>query len=70
MILLTRLDNSKILVSLDAIKYAEATPDTLISFLNGDSILVKESLEQLEQRVIDYKAKILSIAQSDSPGPR
>jgi flagellar protein FlbD len=58
--LLTRLDKSKVLINLEAIKYAEATPDTLISFLNGDSIMVRESLEELEQRVINYKTKILS----------
>lgn len=65
MILLTRLDKSKVLINLEAIKYAEATPDTLISFLNGDSIMVRESLEELEQRVINYKSKILSSHTTD-----
>ena len=67
MILLTRLDKSKVLINLDAIKYAESTPDTLISFLNGDSILVQESLEELEQRVINYKQKILTASETHHP---
>lgn len=67
MILLTRLDKSKVLINLDAIKFAEATPDTLISFLNGDSILVRESLEELEQNVVNYKVKILSAHHPDHP---
>ena len=66
MILLTRLDKSKVLINLEAIKYAEATPDTLISFLNGDSIMVRESLEELEQRVINYKSKVLALSSDTS----
>jgi flagellar protein FlbD len=70
LIVLTRLDNSKILISIEAIKYAESTPDTLICFLNGDSIMVRESLEELEQRVINYKSKILTLSRNDSSPTR
>jgi len=51
MILLTKLDRSKILVNIDAIKYIEATPDTLILFLNGDTLIVRESLSELQGAV-------------------
>ncbi len=47
MLLLTKLDDSKVLVSLASIKYLEAVPDTLIFFLNGDSLMVKESLSDI-----------------------
>lgn len=47
MLMLTKLDDSKILVSLASIKYMEAVPDTLIFFLNGDSLMVKESLKEI-----------------------
>ncbi len=46
MIMLTRLDNSKVLVNLETVKFIESTPDTLLSFLNGDSVMVRESLEE------------------------
>lgn len=62
MIILTRLDNSKVLVNLETIKFVEAAPDALISFINGDSLIVRESLEEIHQHVVDYKVKILSLA--------
>jgi flagellar protein FlbD len=60
MIMLTKLDNAPILVNLESIKYVEATPDTLIRFLNGDTMIVRESLEDLERRVLELKKRIFS----------
>ena len=66
MIRLTRLDNSPVLVSLEAVKYIEATPDTVVSFLNGDSVIVRESLEEVDNRVLQYRARLLSLAKAAS----
>ena len=65
MILLTRLDNAKVLVNLEAIKYVESTPDTLISFTNGDTLLVRESLEDIERGVVDYRVRTLKKLRDD-----
>ena len=62
MIVLSKLDNSPILVNLEAIKYLESTPDTLIHFLNGDSLLVREKLDDIEKIVQKTKADILKKA--------
>ena len=59
LIFLSKLDNSKVLVNLETIKYIESTPDTLIFFINGDSMLVRETLDEVERRVVDFKNKIL-----------
>lgn len=64
MILLTRLDNSKVLVNLETVKFIESTPDTLISFVNGDSVMVQESLEEIDRRVVEYKVRLLTLAKS------
>jgi uncharacterized protein YlzI (FlbEa/FlbD family) len=60
LILLTKLDDSPILVNLETIKYCEATPDTRLVFINGDSLIVRETLEVIEEKVITLKAKILN----------
>lgn len=60
MILLTRLDKSKVLVNLDTVKYVESTPDTVVSFVNGDSVIVRESLEEVDRRVLEYRARLLT----------
>ncbi len=66
MILLTKLDNTKILLNLEVVKYIESVPDTLIIFINGDSLIVRESLEEVEARVVELKRKILENADQSS----
>ena len=64
MILLTKLNDRKILVSLETIKYLEAIPDTLVMFLNGETVMVKESLEDVAKAVTNFKADVIREAQS------
>lgn len=66
MILLTKLDKQKVLVLIDSIKYAEATPDTLIRFINGDMLIVSESLQEVSDRVFEFKTKCLTSASISS----
>lgn len=47
MIMLTKLDRTRILVGFESVKYIEETPDTLIRFLNGESLFVRETLEEV-----------------------
>jgi flagellar protein FlbD len=68
-ILLTRLDNSRLLINLETVKYIESTPDTLITFLNGDSVIVREALETIEQRVMDYRVGALHKATEAAATP-
>ena len=38
----------------ELIKTVEKTPDTLITLTTGDKILVKESMEEVVERAIEY----------------
>ena len=62
MIIVTKLDNRKILLNLETVKYLESVPDTLISFVNGESLMVRESLEEVQQAVIQYQQNVLNQA--------
>ena len=66
MILLTRLDKSRVLVNIETVKLFESTPDTVVIFLNGDSMIVTESLEEVEARVVEYKRKVLTSLKSSN----
>ncbi len=57
MILLTKLDNSKVLVSLDNIKYIESAPDTIVRFINGDMLIVLESFEEITDLATAFKIR-------------
>jgi flagellar protein FlbD len=50
MILVTRLDGSTIVVNDDQIAWIETRPDTVISMMNGEKLLVREALETLVER--------------------
>lgn len=56
MLKVTKLDGRKILVTPESIKYIEETPDTLVQFLNGESVLVKESLDEIVELDQKFRA--------------
>ena len=58
MITVTRLDNRVTVVNAELIKMIEATPDTIITLINGDTIMVRESVEEIVRRAIDYARQI------------
>ena len=60
MIEVTRLNSTKLLINAEQIEFVEETPDTVISFLSGKKIIVKESRQEIQNLVILYKKKILS----------
>jgi len=59
MIHLTRLNGQPLIVNSDLIKLIENTPDTVISLTNGEKIMVRESGEQILQRVIEFRRHVL-----------
>ena len=69
MIEVTRLNDTKLLINCDQIEFVEETPDTVISFLSGKKIIVKESRQEIQNLVILYKRKILSDCLTFHPSP-
>ncbi len=67
MVVLTKLDQQKILVNLETVKFIESVPDTIIFFTNGDSVMVQESMEAISEAVLAYQVKVLKKAQ-ENPG--
>lgn len=58
MITVTRLDKRVVVVNAELIKMIEATPDTIITLINGDTLLVKESVDEVVRRAIDYAREV------------
>jgi flagellar protein FlbD len=54
MIQLTRLNGQLFVLNAEKIRYVEATPDTLVCCDTGDKLMVKESLQEVMRRAIDY----------------
>ena len=55
MIQVTRLDNSKVILNVEMIQSLQSAPDTVITFTNKVRMVVKETVDELSQKIIDYQ---------------
>ena len=60
MIELTRLNGNPMVLNSDLIKTAEASPDTMLTLVNGEKLIVRESCEEVTKRVLGYRARLLA----------
>src|SRR4051812_48278022 len=54
MIRLTRLNGQQFVMNAEKIRTVEATPDTVVCCETGEKMMVKETLEEVMRRAIDY----------------
>ncbi|MDQ7778489.1 MAG: flagellar FlbD family protein [Planctomycetota bacterium] len=54
MIKVTRLNNKEFVVNAEMIQFIEETPDTVITLVNHEKIVVKEAVDIVIQRIIEY----------------
>ena len=59
MIQLTRLNNHPLVVNSDLIKFVEQAPDTVITLLSGEKIVVRESAQDVLERVVQFRRSVL-----------
>jgi len=58
MITLTRLDKRVIVLNSELIKMLESTPDTIVTLINGDTVIVRESVEEVVAKAIEYARQV------------
>ena len=54
MIQLTRLNGQGFVVNADKIRFVESTPDTIVCCESGERMMVRESLQEVMRRAIEY----------------
>lgn len=59
MIQLTRLNNKPLLVNSDLIKFVEQSPDTLVTLMSGEKIVVLEKSDEVLSRIIEFRRSVL-----------
>jgi flagellar protein FlbD len=60
MIELTRLNGNAMMLNSDLIKTAEESPDTMLTLINGEKLIVRESCAEVVARVLAYRARLLA----------
>jgi flagellar protein FlbD len=60
MITLTRLTGAPFALNPDLVERVDCTPDTVITLVDGTKYLVAESLGEVTDRVLEYRARIVA----------
>jgi flagellar protein FlbD len=60
MIQLTRLNNQTFMVNSDLIKFVERSPDTVITLVTGEKIIVRDSVEEVLVRILQFRRLIVA----------
>lgn len=61
MIHVTRINNEAIVLNADLIEFVEAIPETLIALTTGKKIIVTETVDEIIERVAEFKRMSASI---------
>ncbi len=61
MIELTRLNGRPMVVNSDLIKTAESSPDTMLTLINGEKLIVSEEIGDVVEKVLAYRARLLAV---------
>ena len=58
MICVTLLDDREYYVNPHQIEYIETNPDTTLVMLSGKRLIVKEQVQQIIDRIVEYRRRI------------
>lgn len=58
MIPLRRLNGLPLMVNADLIEAIEETPDTVVTLISGNKLIVQDSMDEIRDRIIEFKRKI------------
>lgn len=62
MIVVTRLNRTRFAVNPDLIERIHASPDTTLVMVDGATFIVLETLDEVIDRIVAYRARVLQSA--------
>jgi len=66
----TRLNNHLVAINPDHIGWVDATPDTTLFLIGGEKIIIRETLDELIEYVVEFRRRIRWVAsEQDALGP-
>ncbi|MBI4244878.1 MAG: flagellar FlbD family protein [Planctomycetes bacterium] len=60
MIKLTRFNGKDFFINPEMIQFIEETPDTVITLINHDKVVIKEKADEVVQKIIEYARLVRS----------
>jgi flagellar protein FlbD len=68
MIAVTRLDGTPMVVNTDQIAWIEHIPDAVVSLMNGEKLIVRETPDVIVERVREFRRSIHGVAARPTRG--
>jgi len=69
MIRVTRLNGSEFVLNSDLIESVEATPDTVVTLTSGRKLIVREPVDEVIARVVEFRRRSLpQVIAREDPG--
>ena len=59
MVKLTRLNKTILIVNAELIEFLEATPDTIVTLTTGRKVVVRETVDEVIEKVVAYKRSFM-----------
>ena len=59
MILLTRLNSKPLMVNSDLIKFIEQSPDTFVTLITGEKLVVREKSSEVLALIVEFRRSVL-----------
>lgn len=69
MIELTRLNKVPLVVNSDLIEFIENTPDTVLTLVTGEKVVVSESTQDILDRIVSFRQRLLPTSLAMLPPP-
>lgn len=60
MIEINKLNGATVLVNPDLIRFIEATPDTVLTFTDGEKLMVRDRPRAIVEKIIRYRHKCMT----------
>lgn len=58
MITLRRLNGTEFTLNAELVEQIDRTPDTVITLVTGNNIVVKETVDEVVQKIIEYRKSV------------
>ena len=62
MIRLTRLNRAPMVLNSDLIEHIDVTPDTVITLTTGQILRVRETADEVVERIVDFRRRVFRSA--------
>ena len=70
MVRLTRLNQAPLVLNSDLIEHIDITPDTVITLTTGQILRVRETAEEVIDRIVEFRRRIHTPDRLSGPGDR